>query len=112
LFGRVSRKKFPALIQKLQKKLIKKKKIQLSDTPGTLKGTWFCGQRKQKKCFLAANQPDGFGAKRDKKHPMPKVKYNAGSLLLWAFFFFAGGPGHLVQIHGIIDSIKYKKIKT
>jgi len=60
----------------------------LSDTPGTLKGTWFCGQRKQKKCFLAANQPDGFGAKRDKKHPMPKVKYNAGSLLLWAFFFF------------------------
>jgi len=26
--------------------------------------------------------------------------------------FSAGGPGHLVQIHGIMDSIKYQQIKN
>jgi len=59
---------------------------------------------------LAANPPDGFGAHMDKKYPMPTVKYTAGSLMLWAYFS-AGGPGHLVQIHGIMDSIKYQQIK-
>jgi len=38
---------------------------------------------------------------------MPAVKYTAGSYMLWAYLY-AGGPGHLVQIHGIMDSIKYK----
>jgi len=37
---------------------------------------------------LAANPPDGFSANRDKKHPMPPVKYCC-----------AGGPGQLVQIY-------------
>ncbi len=46
-----------------------------------------------------------------KKYPMSTVKYTAGSLMLWACFS-AGGPGHLVQMHGIIDSIKYQKIKN
>ncbi len=32
---------------------------------------------------------------------MPTVKYTAQSLMLWAYFS-AGGPGHLVQIHGIM----------
>ncbi len=45
-----------------------------------------------------------------KKYPMPTVKYTAGSLMLWACFS-ARGPGHLVQIHGIMDSIKYQQIK-
>jgi len=43
-----------------------------------------------KKSFLAANPPDGFSANRDKKHPMPPVKYCC-----------AGGPGQLVQIYTV-----------
>jgi len=31
--------------------------------------------------------------------------------MLWAYFFFAGGPGNIVQIHGIMDSSKYQQIK-
>ncbi len=31
---------------------------------------------------------------------MPRLKYTAGSLMLWACFS-AGGPEHLVQMHGI-----------
>jgi len=34
----------------------------------------------------------------------------AGSYILWAYFF-AGGPGHLVQSHAIMDSSKYQQIK-
>ncbi len=45
-----------------------------------------------------------------KKYPMSTVKYTAGSLMLWACFS-AGGPEHLVQMHGIMDSIKYQQIK-
>ncbi len=51
-----------------------------------------------------------FSTNRDKKYPMSMVKYTAGSLMLWACFS-AGGPGHLVQMHGIMDSIKYQQIK-
>jgi len=44
---------------------------------------------------------------------MPTVNYTAGSIMLWAYLFFcAGGPGHLVQIHGIMNSSKYKQIKN
>jgi len=68
----------------------------------------------KKRGFLAANPADVFGAKsanRDEEYPMPTVKYTAGSCMLWAYLF-AGGPGHLVPIHGIMDSIKYKEIKN
>ncbi len=41
---------------------------------------------------------------------MSTVKYTAGSLMLLACFS-AGSPGHLDQIHGIMDSIKYQQIK-
>ncbi len=60
-----------------------------------------------KKSFLAANPPDGFSTNKDKKYPMSTFKYTAGSLMLWACFS-AGGPGRLVQIHGIMGSIKYQ----
>ncbi len=40
----------------------------------------------------------------------PQVKYTAGSLMLSCFS--AGGPEHLVQIHGIIYSIKYQQTKN
>ncbi len=49
-----------------------------------------------------------FGANRDKKYPMPMVKYTAGSLMLWACFS-ARGRGCLVQIHGIMDAIKFQQ---
>jgi len=42
---------------------------------------------------------------------MPTVKYTTGSYMLWAYFF-AGGPGHLVQIHGNMDYSKYQQIKN
>ncbi len=38
----------------------------------------------------------------------PQVKYTAGSLMLSCFS--ARGPGDLVQMHGIIYSIKYQQI--
>jgi len=61
---------------------------QLSDTTGSSNGTGFCGQMKlKKKSFLAAKPPDGFGVHTDKKYPMPKFKYTAGSLMLWAYLF-------------------------
>ncbi len=85
--------------------------IQLSDTTGTSNNIGFYGQMKLKKSFLAANPPDVFGANRDKKYPMSTIKYTAGSLMLWACFS-AGGPEHLVQMHGIMDSIKYQQIKN
>ncbi len=85
--------------------------IQLSDTTGTSNGTGFYCQMKLEKSFLAANPPDEFSTNRDKKYPMSTVKYTAGSLMLWACFS-ARGPEHLVQMHGIMDSIKYQQIKN
>ena len=43
------------------------------------------------------------------KHLIPSVKYGGGSLMLWGCFS-SKGPGHLVRIHGIMDSIKYQQI--
>ena len=43
------------------------------------------------------------------KHLIPNVKYGGGSLMLWGCFS-SKGPGHLVRIHGIMDSIKYQQI--
>ncbi len=42
---------------------------------------------------------------------MSTVEYTAGSLMLWACFS-ARGPEYLVQIHGIMDSIKYQQIQN
>ncbi len=89
----------------------KLQQIQLSDTTGTSNGTGFYCQMKLKKKFLAANPPDEFSTNRDKKVPHVHGKYTAGSLMLWACFS-AGGPEHLVQMHGIMDSIKYQQIKN
>src|SRR4029434_8567228 len=43
------------------------------------------------------------------KHLIPNVKYGGRSLMLWGCFS-SKGPGHLVRIHGIMDSIKYQQI--
>uniref|UniRef100_A0AAZ3RC86 Uncharacterized protein n=1 Tax=Oncorhynchus tshawytscha TaxID=74940 RepID=A0AAZ3RC86_ONCTS len=43
------------------------------------------------------------------KYLIPTMKYGGGSLMLWGCFSFKG-PGQLVTIHGIIDSIKYQQI--
>ncbi len=61
--------------------------------------------------FLTANTQDGFGEHRDKKYPMCTMKYTAVFLMLWAYIS-AGGPGHLVYIHGIMNSIKYQQIQN
>jgi len=34
-----------------------------------------------------------------------------GLFFIFYLFFFPGGPGHLVQIHGIMDSSKYQQFK-
>jgi len=84
--------------------------IKLSDMTGTSKGTGFYGQMKQtkKKVFLAANH-QMFLVKIVKKYRT--VKYTSGSLMLRANFC-AGGPRHLVQIRGIMDSSIYQQIKN
>ncbi len=41
---------------------------------------------------------------------MSTFYYTPGSIMLWGCFS-AGGPGCLVQMHGIMDSIKYQHIK-
>src|SRR4029434_11053563 len=43
------------------------------------------------------------------KHLILSVKYGGGSLMLWGCFS-SKSPGHLVRIHGIMDSIKYQQI--
>jgi len=65
---------------------------------------------KLKKRLFGSKPSRCVGANRDEEYPMPTVKYAAGPYMLWAYLF-AGGPGHLVHIHGIMDSIKYKEIK-
>ncbi len=42
---------------------------------------------------------------------MCTIKYTAVFFMLWAFIS-AGGPGHLIKTHGIMDSIKYQQIKN
>ncbi len=105
LFGRVSRK---ILLTHPQNKL---QQIQLSDTTGTSNGTGFYCQMKLKKIAFW-QQPHQMSLVQTgiKKYPMSTVKYTAGSLMLWACFS-AEGPGHLVQMHGIMDSIKYQQIQ-
>ncbi len=86
--------------------------IQLSDTTGTSNGTGFYGQMKLKKiAFWQQTHQMSLIQTGIKKYPMSTVKYTAGSLMLWACFS-AGGPEHLVQMHGIMDSIKYQQIKN
>jgi len=55
--------------------------------------------------FLAENTEDGFGAHRDKKYPICKMKYTAVLLMLGAYFS-ARDSGYLLQIQGIMGSIK------
>src|SRR4029434_5222422 len=43
------------------------------------------------------------------KHLIPTVKYGGGSLMLWGCFS-SKDPGHLVRMHGIMDSIEYQQI--
>ncbi len=61
--------------------------------------------KQKKNRFLIANPPERFSTNRDKMYPMPTVKYTAGCIMLWDCFS-AGGPAHLIQIHGIMDFIK------
>ncbi len=62
-----------------------------------------------KKSFLAAKM--GLVNTGIKSTPCVKLKYTAVLLMLWAYIS-AGGPGHLVWTHGIMDSIKYQQIKN
>ncbi len=39
------------------------------------------------------------------------MKYTAVFFMLWAYIS-AEGPGHLVETHGIMDSMKYQLIKN
>ncbi len=90
----------------------KLQQIQLSDTTGTSNGTGFYCQMNWKKSFFGSKTHQMSLVQTGiKKYPMSTVKYTAGSLMLWACFS-ARGPEHLVQMHGIMDSIKYQQIKN
>ncbi len=105
LFGRVSRK-LSSLIQK--------------QTPANSvvrhdwNFKWHCllwSDETEKRAFWQQTHQMSLVQTGIKKYPMSTVKYTAGSLMLWACFS-AGGPEHLVQMHGIMDSIKYQQIKN
>ncbi len=105
LFGRVSRK-LSSLIQK--------------QTPANsvvrhdwnFKWHWLLlSDETEKRAFWQQTHQMSLVQTGIKKYPMSTVKYTAGSLMLWACFS-AGGPEHLVQMHGIMDSIKYQQIKN
>ncbi len=105
LFGRVSRKIILAHPKTKSSMFSCQTRLELQMAQASMvRWNW-------KKSFLAANPPDEFSTNRDKKYPMPTVKYTAGSLMLWACFS-AGGPGYFVQMNGIMDSIKYQQIKN
>ncbi len=105
LFGRVSRKIILTHPKTNSSKFSCQTRLELQMALASIvRWNW-------KNSFLAANPPDEFSINRDKKYPMSTVKYTAGSLMSWAWFS-AGGPGHLVQMHGIMDSIKYQQIKN
>ncbi len=104
LFGRVSRKILLTHPKTNSSKFSCQTRLELQMALASIvRWNW-------KNCFLAAIPPDEFSTNRIKKYPMSTVKYTAGSLMLWACFS-AVGPGHLVQMHGIMDSIKYQQIK-
>ncbi len=63
-----------------------------------------------KKKLLFSKHSRWFVEHRDKKYPMCTMKYTAVFFMFWAYIS-AGGPGHLVQTHGIMDSIKYQQIQ-
>ncbi len=105
LFGRVSRKILLTHPKTISSKFSCQTRLELQMALASMvRWNW-------KKSFLSANPPDEFSTNRDKKYPMSTVKYTAGSLMLWACFS-AKGPEHLVQMHGIMDSIKYQQIKN
>ncbi len=105
LFGRVSRKILLTHPKTISSKFSCQTRLELQMALASIvRWNW-------KNSFLTANTQDGFSTNRDKKYPMSTVKYTAVSLMLWACFS-AGGPEHLVQMHGIMDSIKYQQIKN
>ena len=84
LFGRVSRKILLAPPKTNSSIFSCQTRLDLQKGPDSMV-RW-----NKKKGFLAANP-----------------KFNT-----FLAYLFAGGPGHLVQIHGIVDSIKYQQIKN
>uniref|UniRef100_A0AAY5EVQ4 Transposase Tc1-like domain-containing protein n=1 Tax=Electrophorus electricus TaxID=8005 RepID=A0AAY5EVQ4_ELEEL len=49
------------------------------------------------------------GTAYDPKNTIPTVKHGGGNIMLWGYFS-AKGPGHLVCIHGKMDSTAYVEI--
>src|SRR4029434_1485197 len=107
LFGRVARKK-PLL--SINNKL---KRLQFSKCKSDFQWDRVIWSD-ETKIKLFGNKHQRWVWRRQKnshteKHLIPTVKYGGGSLMLWGCFS-SKGPGHLVRIHGIMDSIKYQQI--
>ncbi len=79
LFGRVSRKILLTHPKTNSSKFSYQTRLELQT------GLSSMVRCKLKKYFLAANPPDEFSTNRDKKYPMPTVKYTAVFLMLWAY---------------------------
>uniref|UniRef100_A0A8K9UWL6 Reverse transcriptase domain-containing protein n=1 Tax=Oncorhynchus mykiss TaxID=8022 RepID=A0A8K9UWL6_ONCMY len=94
LFGRVAIKKAFGVIKQLTQA-----PTVCQNVTGTFNGTGFNGQMRPTYSFCSHAE----------KYLIPFVKYGGGSLMSWCFFS-SKGPGQLVRIHGIMDSINYQQM--
>ncbi len=106
LFGRVSRKIVLTHPKTNSSKFSCQTRLELQNGTG-----FYCQMKLKKIAFWQQTHQMSLVQTGIKKYPMSTVKYTAGYLMLWACFS-AGGPEHLVQKHGIMDSIKYQQIKN
>src|SRR4029434_11134082 len=107
LFWRVARKKPLLLIN------YKLKRLQFAKCKSDFQwGRVISSDETKIKLFVNKHQRWVWRRQKDshtEKIPIPNVKNGGGSLMLWGCFS-SKGPGHLVRIHGIMDSIKYQQI--
>ena len=77
--------------------------VYLLNSHWTMTGTGCYGQMRPKWNFLVMSKEGCLAYKE--KHLIPTIKYGGGSLMLWGCFA-ASGPGALVKINGIMNSIR------
>ena len=81
----------------------------LLNATGSLSGTVFYGQMKQKFSLVATNTRGGFGVKTRRPILKKTCMYICMYLCMYVCMY-DGGPENLFRVHGIMDSMKYPDI--